>query len=432
MMNAWDMYEKVINRPGHFKMFAAVVLISFVIAHFIAVYFDYRRKREIKNVLNRIVNMNVSESNRVPVTILTGYLGAGKTTLVNSLLRQASLQDKSKKGNKRIGVVVNEMGDIAIDHDLIINDGDESSNGTNKDVILLSSGCVCCSISGINGQSELERVLTVFESLLKSPVQGDNNKDKDSDEESAKINHIIVECSGMVDVRPIIKIVYSLTVDNGPVYLDGIVSVVDAKHINKNLKMEEAVTQIASANVVLLNKIDLIENEKEISDCKTRILEINPLVKIIDCSYGKVSMDDVLNIQGFDLGSEKSTDALQKNVKNSNKYGDDHHQHSHTKGMESVSIYLDKPINWILLEKWIKEFVQLAGDNLFRMKGILHVIGYEDKEMIIQGVHTHIQAVLRNVVKSSNEASNKASRLVIIGRNLDKKKIIDDINKAIG
>ena len=202
------------------------------------------------------------QQDKIPVTVLTGYLGAGKTTLLNRIL--------SEPHGKKYAVIVNEFGEIGIDNDLVV--------GADEEVFEMNNGCICCTVRG-----DLVRIL---DGLMRR---------------KGKFDAIIVETTGLADPAPVAQTFFIDENVGKKTRLDAVVTVADAKWLNDRLKdAPEAKNQIAFADVILINKTDLVTPE-ELSEVEARIRGINPYAKVHKTQRGQIALDEVLGRNAFDL-----------------------------------------------------------------------------------------------------------------------------------
>ena len=200
--------------------------------------------------------------NKVPVTILTGFLGSGKTTLLNRIL--------SEQHGKKIAVIENEYGEVGIDQGLVIN--------ADEEVFEMSNGCICCTVRG-----DLIRVL------------GNLMKRRD------KFDYVLVETTGLADPGPVAQTFFMDEEISSEFTLDGIVTLVDAGHIEQQLgRSEESSEQVAFADVLILNKTDLV-SDKALNNLESRLRDMNSMTKIVRAEQAKVPVETVLNLSAFDL-----------------------------------------------------------------------------------------------------------------------------------
>jgi G3E family GTPase len=310
---------------------------------------------------------------QTPVTVLTGYLGAGKTTLLNRILTETH--------GKRYAVIVNEFGEVGIDNDLIVN--------ADEEIFEMNNGCICCSVRG-----DLIRIL---EGLMKR---------------RGKFDGIIVETTGLADPAPVAQ---TFLVDDDVrrnTKLDAIVTVIDAKHLLGEIdQAPEAQEQIAFADVVLLNKTDLV-SEPDIKTIEARIRSINPYAMIHRTERCALDLEKVLDRNAFDLNRvlEFEPDFL-----------DEAHDHEHDSHVKSLSLTTDTSLIPQKFLPWIQDVVQQFGPDILRLKGIIQFKDDPDR-FVIQGVHMLIEGDHQRPWKPG-EPSN--SRLVFIGRDLP-----EDVLKA--
>ena len=343
---------------------------------------------------------------KTPVTVLTGYLGAGKTTLLNRILTESH--------GKRYAVIVNEFGEIGIDNDLIV--------GTDEEVFEMNNGCVCCTVRG-----DLIRVLS---GLMKRKGGFDG---------------IIVETTGLADPAPVAQTFFVDDDVRAKTELDSVTTVVDALHLPLRLKdSREAAEQIAFADQIILNKIDLV-TEAELVEVEKAIRTLNPLAPIRRAERANVPLDWVLGRHAFDLArvTELQPDFLNPGHGQAGHVhdedcdhdghdhvhdehcGHDHHDHDHghahihdhvaESGITSISLTAQKPIDGNRVTAWLNNVLQTQGVDILRAKGIVDVKG-EERRLVFQAVHMILEGDFQGPWKASD---NRYSRLVFIGRNLD-------------
>ena len=245
--------------------------------------------------------MSTAASEKIPVTVLTGYLGAGKTTLLNRIL--------SENHGKKYAVIVNEFGEIGIDNDLII--------GADEEVFEMNNGCICCTVRG-----DLVRILG---GLMKR---------------RGKFDAIIVETTGLADPAPVAQTFFVDEDVQNNARLDAVVTVADAKWLSDRLKdAPEAKNQIAFADVIVLNKTDLV-TKAELAEVEARIRAINPYAKLHHTERCQVALADVLDRGAFDLDRilEIEPEFLDTGDGHDHEHCDDHahcgHDHSHDHGLK--------------------------------------------------------------------------------------------------
>ena len=317
--------------------------------------------------------MSASQTlDKVPVTVLTGYLGAGKTTLLNRIL--------THEHGKKVAVIVNEFGEVGIDNQLVI-DADE-------EIFEMNNGCICCTVRG-----DLIRIVA---NLMKR---------------RNKFDHLVIETTGLADPAPVIQTFFVDEDMREKLDLDAVVTVVDAKHIWQHWDADEAQEQIAFADVILLNKTDLVTPE-QLNELENRIRGMNAMAKIYRTRNSELGMNELLGVKAFDLDRALEIDP--------EFLGEDAHEHDES--VYSIALVEEGELDGDKLNQWLGQLLQTQGPDIFRMKGILNVAG-EDERFVFQGVHMLFDGKPDRLWK---ENEKRKSELVFIGRNLDENKLKED------
>jgi G3E family GTPase len=378
-------------------------------------------------------------SSQIPVTVLTGYLGAGKTTLLNRIL--------SEPHGQKYAVIVNEFGEIGIDNDLVV--------GADEEVFEMNNGCVCCTVRG-----DLIRIIS---GLLKR---------------KGRFDGIIVETTGLADPAPVAQTFFVDEDVKMKTKLDAVVTVVDAKHLPLRLAdSKEAAEQIGFADVILLNKVDLV-SPPELRQVEAAIRQINPSARIVRTTRSAAPLDAVLNLGAFDLERiiEREPEFLKGDAHDHQHHhhdhgpecaahgceddhvhhGHDHHAHDHDhhhhdhgeacaahgcdddrahgelsaihdSGVGSISLASDRLLDERRFMGWYQTLLNQLGQDILRSKGILAFEG-ETKRYVLQAVHMMAEGDFQ---REWREDEPRRSRLVLIGRNLDRDALTKDFEACL-
>ena len=318
------------------------------------------------------------EREATPVTVLTGFLGAGKTTLLNRILTEPH--------GRKFAVIVNEFGEVGIDNDLIVD--------TDEEVFEMNNGCICCTVRG--------DLIRIIETLMRRRDRFDG---------------ILIETTGLADPAPVAQTFFVDEDVRAKTRLDSIITVVDAKHLLGEIdQAHEAQEQLAFADTIILNKVDLV-SEEEIAAVEERIRRLNPAAAIIRSQRCDVDIAALLDRHAFDLTRilEVEPDFL-----------DETHEHEHDDHVSSLSLTAREPIDPERFFPWLELTVKHFGMDILRMKGIIS-FDQDDDRYVVQGVHMLMEGDHQRAWK---EGEDRVTRLVFIGRNLPKDILIDGFDKC--
>jgi G3E family GTPase len=324
----------------------------------------------------------MQQENMVPVTILTGFLGSGKTTLLNRILQEDH--------GHRIAVIENEFGEVGVDGDII-----EKSD---EQIVEMNNGCICCTVRG-----DLIKILGEL-------------KDKRASGK-LKFDRVVIETTGMADPGPVAQTFFT-DEDIGNYYLlDSILTVVDAKHAQKQLdEFHEAQEQVGFADRILLSKTDLVSDE-DVKQLAERIKRMNPRAPLKKVHFGNAPIEEVLDIRGFNLNAVLELDP--------EFLGDTHHDHHDE--VESFVFRSEKPFDGDKLEQFLSGMIQVYGPDLLRYKGVLWMKG-KNNRVVFQGVHMMMGG---DMGKPWAKGEKKGSVLVFIGKKLPKDLFIAGLEQCL-
>jgi len=337
-----------------------------------------------------------AKNKKIPVTILTGFLGSGKTTLLNWIL--------SADHKKKLAVIENEFGETGVDEQVLV-----AREHADEIMIEVKNGCICCTVRG-----------DLVESLGKI-WEKTNGAGK-------PLDGVIIETTGLADPAPVCQSFFVEKSIADKFQIDAVLTVVDAKHIIQHLDEEkpkdvenEAVEQIAFADRIMVNKIDLVPDEAKLQEIEKRIKGINKYARIIRTQFSEKApkMSDLLGLNAFDLDRVVEMD---ENFLNEDE------EHVHDQRVSSVGFVLDEnqQINLFQLQNYISVLLQTYNEELFRYKGVIAIKG-QDEKYVFQGVHMLFGGDF--AAKWGDEP--RKSVFCFIGKDLKKMKLKEGFMKCI-
>jgi G3E family GTPase len=338
---------------------------------------------------------NDKSAQRLPVSLITGFLGSGKTTLLNRLLRHEGMKDSA--------VVINEYGEIALDHLLV-----ERVEG---EVAVLASGCICCTI-----RSDLEETLRT---LLVRRDRG----------ELPPFRRILVETTGLADPAPIVQLLLNNPLVSHFLRLDTVVTTVDAVNAGHQLDRQyEAVKQVALADRLLITKCDLVN---DIAVLLSRLHQVNPSATIERVAYGEIDPAGLFGAGLVDpdkkkidvarwLNEQAFAGACDAAHEHQDHCDDGHVHHKHDGSISSFMLAFEEPLDWMAVSDWLAYLRNTRGEDLLRVKGILNLSG-ERTPIAIHGVHHVFHPP---VALPEWPDADRRSRIVFITRGVARQEVL--------
>jgi len=318
-------------------------------------------------------------ASRIPATVVTGFLGAGKTTLINRILHE--------EHGKAIAVIVNEFGEISIDGQLIVRD-------EQAELVEFNNGCLCCTVRG-DLIKTLERLQARHE----------------------KLDGILIETTGLADPAPVASTFFVADDIKKNIALDAFVTLVDAVNIDTNLQQStEAVEQVAFSDIILINKTDLVSPD-QLKAVEAKVRRLNPLARIHHTANAEIDISEVIGVGAFDLVQKLDVDPG---------FLDDH-EHEHDPAVGSFIIEESRPIDLNRFTIWLNEIARTRGSDIFRTKGIFYARGFKER-VVFQSVR---MLTTMRPDRLWRDGEPRYSQFVMIGKNLDREEFAEGFAKCV-
>ena len=330
---------------------------------------------------------------RLPVTVLSGFLGTGKTTLLNHVL--------ANREGLRVAVIVNDMSDVNIDAQIVERSADSAGaalSRTDEKLVEMSNGCICCTVRG-----DLVRIL------------GELSAKRDAG--TLHFDRVVIETTGLADPAPVAQTFFVDDEITEKYLLDAIVTMVDAKHAQQQLdEHHEAQEQVGFADRILITKTDVVQPD-EVAQLRQRLVKMNPRAKIGEAKHGVAAIDDLLDIRGFNLNAilEIEPDFL-TDV-----------DHEHDDEVTSFVFRESRPLSLERVEDFLSGIVQVYGTKLMRYKGVLSIRNVEQR-VVFQGVHMLMGS---DIGAAWKPGEMRDSKMVFIGRDIPKDVLLDGLAQCV-
>jgi len=335
--------------------------------------------------------MATDNKDLTPITVITGFLGAGKTTFVNYILKE--------QNEWKICVLENEFGEVSIDDGLVAESLDSP-----EDIITMDNGCVCCSVRG-----DLVRTLGQMAKRRK------------------QFDAILLETTGLADPSAIIYTIQTNTKLSDNYFIDSLVCLADAKHLNQHLDekkpegaINEALQQVAFADKILLNKVDLVSKEEK-EKLQQRLTKINQFATVIETERSRAPLDKILGINSFNMESILKFDK--------NFFENQEESKHHPELVESVGIQFEGELHAQYFNMFMMELLRERAADMYRTKGLLAFHGQGDVKFVFQGVHEQINFGPAKEPWAAGE--KKMNKFVFIGKNLNRKELTESLMECL-
>ncbi len=349
----------------------------------------------------------------IPTTILTGFLGADKTTLLNAILQGDH--------GLRIAVIENEFGQENIDNEILVQDSGEQ-------IVEMNNGCICCTVRG--------DLIVALGALAQRRADGE-----------LRFDRVVIETTGLANPGPVAQTFFVDEQVRAHYVLDAVITVVDAHHAMDQLDAhEEAQRQVGFADKILLSKADLVD-AAALARLTARLKHINPRAPIVSASFGQTQLSEVLDLRGFNLNDklEIDPDFLAADAAHAHQHDHDHdhdHEHVHSAACDhrtdhhhahhsdDIAAFVFKstrPFDSARLDEFLGSLVQVFGPRMLRYKGVLLMQGAERK-VVFQGVH---QIMGSDLGAKWAENEERGSKMVFIGKNLPKDVFIRGLEQCL-
>ena len=370
-------------------------------------------------------NPHTTPADRVPVSILTGFLGSGKTTLLSKLMRNPAMD--------KVAVIVNEFGEVGIDDALVVQ--------SNEDTILLNNGCLCCTVRG----DLVDTMRTLFMDRADGKVP--------------QFERLVVETTGLADPAPILHTMMADPFLVTRYRLDGVITVVDAHHAMSQFDQQfESVKQAAVADRIVLSKVDVTDAEM-VATVKSRLASVNPAAPIIEAEHGDADPADLFNAGLYnpltktaDVGqwlkeeAYRDTEGHVYHRHGEDGHGHDDHGHDHGHGhghhghghqhdvnrhddhIHSFALYFDEPLKWGKIAGALDMMAQTHGANILRIKGLINVAEIDDQPVVVHAVQ-HMFHPPAKIDEWPSE--DRRSRLVFIVKDIEKETLESVMNSYL-